>query len=128
MNVTPEGDTGAVTKAVGHQSLFSAPYAASHPAVETFHPIVAQWFDQRFPTGPTPPQEAAWPAIRTGADVLVASPTGSGKTLTGFMVAIDALWQAFDRGTFTPSVPKVLYVSPLTVSYTHLTLPTNREV
>ena len=113
MNVTPEGDTGAVTKDVGHQSLFSAPYAASHPAVETFHPIVAQWFDQRFPTGPTPPQEAAWPAIRTGADVLVASPTGSGKTLTGFMVAIDALWQSFDRGTFTPSVPKVLYVSPL---------------
>ncbi len=49
-----------------------------------FHPAVASWFARRFPDGPTPPQTAAWPHIANGEDVLVASPTGSGKTLTGF--------------------------------------------
>ena len=45
--------------------------------------------------------------------MLVASPTGSGKTLTGFLVAIDALWHAFDAGDYVPKTAKVLYVSPL---------------
>ena len=59
-----------------------------------FHPAVAGWFKRRFPAGPTPPQSAAWPHIAKGEDVLVASPTGSGKTLTGFLVAIDAAYRA----------------------------------
>ncbi len=55
----------------------------------------------RFPAGPTPPQTAAWPHIAAGRDVLVASPTGSGKTLTGFLVAIDAAYRAAEAGTRT---------------------------
>ena len=53
-----------------------------------------QWFARRFPAGPTAPQAAAWPRIAAGSDVLVASPTGTGKTLTGFLVAIDAAYRA----------------------------------
>ena len=78
-----------------------------------FHPAVASWFARRFPAGPTPPQTAAWPHIAEGRDVLVASPTGSGKTLTGFLVAIDAAYRAAEAGTRTTGAPEVLYVSPL---------------
>ncbi|HTU39698.1 MAG TPA: DEAD/DEAH box helicase [Acidimicrobiales bacterium] len=78
-----------------------------------FHPAVASWFARRFPAGPTPPQSGAWPAIAAGSDVLVASPTGSGKTLTGFLVAIDAAYRAAEAGERTGGAPEVLYVSPL---------------
>ncbi len=79
----------------------------------SFHPAVASWFARRFPDGPTPPQEQAWPHIAAGSDVLVASPTGSGKTLTGFLVAIDAAYRAAEAGTRVGGLPEVLYVSPL---------------
>jgi ATP-dependent Lhr-like helicase len=78
-----------------------------------FHPAVARWFARRFPAGPTRPQAEAWPHIAAGRDVLVASPTGSGKTLTGFLVAIDAAYRAAERGERTGGVPEVLYISPL---------------
>ena len=78
-----------------------------------FHPAVASWFLRRFPPGPTPPQQAAWPHIAAGSDVLVASPTGSGKTLTGFLVAIDAAYRAAEAGTTARGTPEVLYISPL---------------
>lgn len=55
-----------------------------------FHPAVAAWFRETFPA-PTPAQAQAWPAIARGEDVLVAAPTGSGKTLTAFLWAINAL-------------------------------------
>jgi ATP-dependent helicase Lhr and Lhr-like helicase len=78
-----------------------------------FHPAVAAWFARRFPDGPTAPQAAAWPRIAEGSDVLVASPTGTGKTLTGFLVAIDAAYRAAEAGTRVGGVPEVLYISPL---------------
>ena len=78
-----------------------------------FHPAVASWFARRFPAGPTPPQSAAWPHIAAGRDVLVASPTGSGKTLTGFLVAIDAAYRAAEAGSGPTGTPEVLYISPL---------------
>src|SRR5436305_15184865 len=63
-----------------------------------FHPAVAAWFERRFPEGPTEPQSLGWPLIAAGHDTLIAAPTGSGKTLSGFLVAIDALYQAHTRG------------------------------
>jgi ATP-dependent Lhr-like helicase len=82
-------------------------------ALAGFHPAVAAWFGARYPDGPTEPQRRAWPAIATGRDVLVASPTGSGKTLTGFLVAIDQAWRAHDAGDPSLAGPRVVYVSPL---------------
>ena len=82
---------------------------------EAFHPAVRTWFERRFPDGPTEPQLAAWPLIRQGGDVLVASPTGTGKTLTGFLVAIDAAFRRLEAPDATSEVrgPQVVYVSPL---------------
>jgi ATP-dependent Lhr-like helicase len=94
-------------------SLLAPAVPTSSGALASFHPAVAAWFAARFPDGPTEPQRRAWPAIATGRDVLVASPTGSGKTLTGFLVAIDAAWRAHDEGAASLGGPRVVYVSPL---------------
>ncbi len=81
--------------------------------LDQFDPVVGSWFRRQFPNGPTQPQVAAWPLIAQGKDVLVASPTGTGKTLTGFLVAIDAACRANAPGTEEPPAPRVVYVSPL---------------
>jgi len=81
--------------------------------LDGFHPAVRAWFDGRFPAGPTAPQTAAWPVIAEGKDVLVASPTGTGKTLTGFLVAIDAAYRARQAGVASTGAPEVVYISPL---------------
>nr|WP_229679172.1 DEAD/DEAH box helicase [Dyella caseinilytica] len=81
--------------------------------LQAFHPAVSAWFDATFPA-PTSAQERAWPAIRAGQHTLVAAPTGSGKTLTAFLAAIDALVQeAVARGGTLPDETRVVYVSPL---------------
>ncbi|HVC68787.1 MAG TPA: DEAD/DEAH box helicase [Acidimicrobiales bacterium] len=81
--------------------------------IEDFHPAVASWFRRRFPDGPTEPQAEGWPLIRAGRDTLIAAPTGSGKTLTGFLVAIDAAYRAHHAGTLEPGTTRLVYVSPL---------------
>ncbi|WP_114241438.1 DEAD/DEAH box helicase [Dyella sp. C9] len=78
-----------------------------------FHPAVAAWFRNTFPA-PTAPQQAAWPSIRAGRHTLVAAPTGSGKTLTAFLSAIDTLVrEGVANGGVLPDVTSVVYVSPL---------------
>lgn len=77
-----------------------------------FHPAIARWFDAAFP-GPTEAQVAAWPAIMAGRSTLVAAPTGSGKTLTAFLAAIDALVRESQEQGGLPDETRVLYVSPL---------------
>lgn len=76
-----------------------------------FHPAVAQWFAATFKE-PTPPQQKAWPLIAKGKDALILAPTGSGKTLTAFLYALDWLYQK--RGGDGPSSSvQILYISPL---------------
>ncbi len=75
-----------------------------------FHAAVDEWFTSSFGS-PTRAQSLGWPAIASGRWTLICAPTGSGKTLTAF------LW-ALDRLMFTPAPPKrercrVVYVSPL---------------
>jgi ATP-dependent Lhr-like helicase len=80
-------------------------------ALAGFHPAVSAWFQQAFP-GPTDAQAQAWPAISSGRNTLVAAPTGSGKTLTAFLAAIDALVrEGLDHGL--ADATQVVYVSPL---------------
>ncbi len=98
---------------VRQPSLLSPLPTMTGTVLDGFHPAVAAWFTNRFPEGPTEPQREAWPAIRSGADVLVAAPTGSGKTLTGFLVAIDAAYRDADEGEPDPTGIDVLYLSPL---------------
>ncbi len=78
-----------------------------------FHPAVAAWFRRHF-SAPTPAQVQAWPSIRAGRSTLVAAPTGSGKTLTAFLSAIDGLVrEGLDHAGELPDRTSVVYVSPL---------------
>ncbi|WP_407291817.1 DEAD/DEAH box helicase [Stutzerimonas zhaodongensis] len=81
-------------------------------ALASFHPAVAGWFGRSFPA-PTSAQARAWPLIRAGQSTLVAAPTGSGKTLTAFLAAIDQLVQDGTAEGRLPDHTSVLYVSPL---------------
>ncbi|WP_236029243.1 DEAD/DEAH box helicase [Bifidobacterium miconisargentati] len=69
------------------------------------------WFEHAF-GGPTEAQTQAWPAIRSGGNVLVIAPTGSGKTLAAFLSAIDRLMTAPQPEHSRKGV-RVLYISPL---------------
>ncbi|OPY65303.1 MAG: ATP-dependent RNA helicase DbpA [Syntrophorhabdaceae bacterium PtaU1.Bin034] len=73
-----------------------------------FHPLVEKWFRERL-GAPTDIQAKAWPEITKGRHALVTAPTGSGKTLTAFLWAIDRLI----TGAWSPGQTRVLYVSPL---------------
>jgi ATP-dependent Lhr-like helicase len=90
------------------------PISAQPDAVlQAFHPAVAAWFRSQF-EAPTAAQVGAWPAIRAGRSTLVAAPTGSGKTLTAFLAAIDELVRAgLSQGGTLPERCSVVYVSPL---------------
>ncbi|CAD6517725.1 ATP-dependent RNA helicase SrmB [Paraburkholderia metrosideri] len=82
-------------------------------ALDGFHPAVAGWFMKTFPA-PTDAQVAAWPPIRQGRSTLVAAPTGSGKTLTAFLSALDDLvQQGLANNGALPDETLVVYVSPL---------------
>lgn len=73
-----------------------------------FHPLVRDWFREKFPGGPTETQVQGWPSIQAGNDTLIAAPTGSGKTLTAFLAGINALIEEDARGEL-----RILYISPL---------------
>ena len=79
--------------------------------LDRFHPAVAAWFTRTF-DAPTPAQLEAWPAIQSGRDVLVAAPTGSGKTFAAFLASIDQLVKEGLAGTL-PDETRIVYVSPL---------------
>ena len=80
-------------------------------SLSLFHPAIERWFSGRF-AEPTEPQRRAWPLIQQGADVLIAAPTGSGKTFAAFLSAIDGLVRQGLSGELRDEI-QVVYVSPL---------------
>ena len=77
--------------------------------LERFHATVGDWFRNRF-GDPSPPQQHGWPHIQAGEHTLIAAPTGSGKTLTAFLHALDDLLR---KGHALGDELQVVYVSPL---------------
>ena len=80
-------------------------------ALDRFSAPTRAWFEASF-ARPTPAQEGAWDAIAAGKNALVVAPTGSGKTLSAFMNAIDTLLTSEPR-TEKLQRTRVLYISPL---------------
>jgi ATP-dependent Lhr-like helicase len=77
-------------------------------SLERFDPRIRSWFEQRFGV-PTEVQRLAWGPIADGRHVLLTAPTGSGKTLTAFLWAL----QQLATGVWEEGTTRVLYVSPL---------------
>ncbi len=80
-------------------------------ALDRFSAPTRAWFEASF-ASPTPAQEGAWDAIAAGKHALVVAPTGSGKTLSAFLHAIDRLLSS-DRPDDRHRRTRVLYISPL---------------
>ncbi|EEQ59486.1 DEAD/DEAH box helicase [Clostridiales bacterium 1_7_47FAA] len=76
-----------------------------------FSQPTAQWFKDTLGR-PTKVQEDTWPAIASGQPVLVSAPTGTGKTLSAFLVFIDRLYAMAEEGTLKEEL-YLIYVSPL---------------
>jgi ATP-dependent Lhr-like helicase len=72
---------------------------------------VFDWFQRRYGV-PTPAQAGAWPAIAAGENVLIASPTGTGKTFAAFLAVLDRLEQLSNEPGFDSGI-HCIYVSPL---------------
>ena len=83
----------------------------SGDVLERFSPATADWFGAAF-AEPTPAQRGAWEAIGAGRHALVVAPTGSGKTLSAFLWALDRLVTTAPPGGQRQRC-RVLYVSPL---------------
>ncbi len=75
------------------------------------NPLVSKWFRSNF-KDLTPPQKMAVIPIMEGKNVLVSSPTGTGKTLTAFLSIISELMNLAEKGELEDKVYAV-YVSPL---------------
>ncbi|MEM5457718.1 DEAD/DEAH box helicase [Paraburkholderia phytofirmans] len=113
-SMTSASTTAALGAASANASVATPAIGLSTAgALADFHPAVASWFLKTFPA-PTAAQAAAWPQIRRGRSTLVAAPTGSGKTLTAFLSALDDLvQQGLANGGALPDETLVVYVSPL---------------
>ncbi|MBF4561351.1 ATP-dependent helicase [Microbacterium sp. VKM Ac-2870] len=89
--------------------------------LEGFGPATQDWFRGAF-AQPTSAQAGAWDAISAGKHALVVAPTGSGKTLSAFLWAIDRVFR--EKAHASESAPartakkdaagtRILYISPL---------------
>jgi ATP-dependent helicase Lhr and Lhr-like helicase len=79
-----------------------------HDVLAPFHPLIREWFATELGQ-PTDVQAKAWPEIAAGRHVLATAPTGSGKTLTAFLWALNQLIS----GEWELGQTRVLYISPL---------------
>lgn len=79
--------------------------------LQLFDNRTAEWFREKL-GAPTQVQEASWPAIAAGGHVLVSAPTGTGKTLSAFLVFLDRLKKQAEEGSLKQEL-QLIYVSPL---------------
>jgi ATP-dependent Lhr-like helicase len=71
---------------------------------------VTDWFAKNFKQ-PTSAQSTAWPHIEQGRNVLLISPTGTGKTLAAFLNVLNEL--ALEQREMPSPGIRAIYVSPL---------------
>ena len=79
--------------------------------LELFEKETAQWFRSALGE-PTPVQKLAWQYIAEGSHTLVCAPTGTGKTLSAFLVFLDRMKAQAVKGEGKGGL-ELIYVSPL---------------
>lgn len=80
-------------------------------SLDLFSPFTRNWFEQTLGS-PTAVQELSWPAIARGEHTLVSAPTGTGKTLSAFLVFLDKL-KTQAREKRLKQELMLIYISPL---------------
>lgn len=75
------------------------------------HPWVKEWFKNKF-NGFTESQKLSIMDVHKGNNILISSPTGSGKTLTAFLSIISQLTMLSDMDRLEDKV-YCIYISPL---------------
>lgn len=78
---------------------------------ESFSNETIEWFRETLGE-PTPVQKHAWPEISKGNDVLISAPTGTGKTLSAFLVFVDRYLQQAKSNDLEQEL-QLIYLSPL---------------
>src|SRR5262249_41167257 len=86
-------------------------FSTSMPAVAAELSPVFQWFAAKYGE-PTVAQREAWPRLARGDNLLLASPTGTGKTFAAFLGVLDQLAQQHAAGKLAHGI-RCVYVSPL---------------
>lgn len=89
---------------------YSAEVHSREEVEAILHPKVREWFSKF--KSLTPPQKQAINLIHEGNNVLVSSPTGTGKTLSAFLSIINELFIMADLGVLRDEIYCV-YISPL---------------
>ncbi len=79
--------------------------------LKTLHPWVQQWFNSQFDDF-TPAQKKSIIDIHKKNNILISSPTGSGKTLTAFLSIISELTTLAEKNQLEDKV-YCIYISPL---------------
>ncbi len=79
--------------------------------MSVMNPLIREWFISKF-ASLTEPQSFAVMPIHEGTNVVVSSPTGSGKTMTAFLSIINELMSLQEKGRLEDRIYAV-YVSPL---------------
>ena len=78
---------------------------------KTLHPWVREWFDSEFEDF-TPAQKKSIIDIHKNNNILISSPTGSGKTLTAFLSVLSELTALAEKEELEDKV-YCIYISPL---------------
>ena len=79
--------------------------------LDLFDKTTADWF-RKILGEPTPVQKEAWPLIAVGQHTLVSAPTGTGKTLSAFLVFLDRMKSQAEKGVLEQKL-QLIYISPL---------------
>ncbi|REE05079.1 Lhr family ATP dependent helicase [Citricoccus muralis] len=107
--------------AMAQDSRPDAAEPAADEVLARFTPATREWFEGAF-AAPTTAQLGAWDAISSGQHALVVAPTGSGKTLSAFLWALDGFLRVPSATSIQDSEKtekqakkqtRVLYISPL---------------
>ncbi|MFA6461023.1 MAG: ATP-dependent helicase [Candidatus Woesearchaeota archaeon] len=86
------------------------PYTELH-VKSILHPLVNKWFFSKFKTFTQSQLSAVYP-IHCRKNILISSPTGSGKTLTAFLSVLNELISSSESGVLEDRV-YCIYISPL---------------
>lgn len=80
--------------------------------LEQLSPVMSQWWQANFPTGPTAAQRQLWPVLLERRHALLAAPTGTGKTLAAMVPIYDELLSEHRKYTSSRAVRGSAGASP----------------